>query len=250
MTRWKASAIHLAISATIALIAISLMLLLWYAPPFFSSAGGKQVLLIMLGVDVTLGPLITLIIFNSKKTRKALQFDFAVIAILQFSALIYGANIMFHGRPVFVVYIKDSFDMVLANQLTTEDIGKAKVAEYRSLPLNGPVYVYSELPKDMKERNEVVMAAFSGKDLPLFPQYYQPYAGHESAVGSAAKPMDELRKLNPKQVDEIDNAMRKGDWIESETGFVPLRSKFEDMTVVVNKRDGKILQVLKLQPWN
>lgn len=249
MTRWKASAIHLAISATIALIALSLMLLLWYAPPFFSSAGGKQILLIMLGVDVTLGPLITLIIFNPKKSRKTLLFDFAVIAILQFSALIYGANIMFHGRPVFVVFIKDSFDMVLANQLTTTDIEKAKIAEYRSLPITGPVYVYSEMPNDIKEKNEVVMAAFSGKDLPFFPQYYQPYAGHESAVGLAAKPLAQLKTLNPKQVSEIDNAMRKGGWVESETGFVPLRSKFEDMTVVVNKRDGKILQVLKLQPW-
>lgn len=249
MTRWKASAIHLAISAAIATIALALMLLLWYAPPFFASAGGRQVLLIMLGVDVTLGPLITLIIFNTKKTRKALVFDYIVIGVLQFSALLYGVDVMFHGRPVFVVFIKNSFDMVLANQLNDEDVRRARFAEYRSLPLTGPVYVYSELPADIKERNEVVLAAFSGKDLPVFPKYYQPYAGHEPAVGAAAQPIDTLKKLNPYRVAEIDDTIRRNGWVESEIGFVPLRSKFEDMAVVVNKRDGKVLTMLKMQPW-
>ena len=248
MTRWKASAIHLAISATIAIIALALMLLLWYAPPFFSSAGGRQVLLIMLGVDVTLGPLITLIIFNAQKTRKSLVFDFIVIGILQFSALLYGTSVMFHGRPVFVVFIKNSFDMVLANQLSDVDIRKAKPS-YRSLPLTGPVYVYSELPGNIKERNEVVLAAFSGKDLPVFPQYYQPYAGREGAVGLAAKPIADLKKINPGRIAEIDDAIRRNGWVESKIGFVPLRSKFEDMAVVVNKRDGKILTMLKMPPW-
>ena len=249
MSRWKASAIHLGISLSIALIALTLMLLLWYAPPFFSSAGGRQVLLIMLGVDVTLGPLLTLIIFNNKKSRKALLFDFAVIGILQLSALAYGTNVMFHGRPVFVVFIKDSFDMVLANQLSDEDIGKAPPA-YRSLPVTGPVYVYSRLPDDPKQRNEVVWLAFSaGKDLPFLPRYYQPYAGHEIEVGQAARPIAELRKLNPGRVAEIDGELARNGWVESDIGFVPLRSKFEDMAVVVNKRDGRILKMLKVQPW-
>jgi len=248
MTRWKASAIHLSISATIAVIALTLMLLLWYAPPFFSAAGGRQVLLIMLGVDVTLGPLITLIIFNTKKSRRALVFDLVVIGLLQFSALIYGASVMLHGRPVYVVFIKDSFDMVLASQLSEEDIAKAK-PEYRALPLTGPVYVYSELPGDLKERNEVVLSAFSGKDLPFIPRYYQPYAGHESAVGRSAKSIAELRKLNPRRVTEIDNVILNNGWTESDIGLVPLRSKFEDMAVIVNKRDGKILTMLKMQPW-
>lgn len=248
MTRWKASAIHLSISVAIALVTLTLMLALWYAPPFFSSAGGKEVLLIMLGVDVTLGPLITLIIFTPKKTRKALLFDFVVIGILQFSALVYGVNVMFHGRPVFVVFIKDSFDMVLANQLAEVDIRNAK-PEYRALPVTGPVYVYSEMPTDIKERNEMVFAAFSGKDLPFFPKYYQPYTGRESKVASAAKPLAELKKLNPTRVTEIDSELQHNGWVESEIGFVPLRSKFEDMAVIVDKRDGKILEMLKMQPW-
>lgn len=249
MTRWKASGIHLAISATIALIAVTLMLSLWFAPPFFSAAGGQQVLLIMLGVDVTLGPLITLVIFNLKKTRRALTFDFSIIAVLQFTALIYGMSVMFHARPVFVVFIKDSFDVVVANELKDEDIRNAMLAEYRNLPVDGPKYVFSQMPSDIKERNEIVFAAFKGKDLPLFPKYYQPYTAHAKEAGLAAQAIAELRRLNPSRIDEIDTAIKKGGWNESDVGFLPLRSKFVDMAVLVNKHDGKILSTLDMQPW-
>jgi hypothetical protein len=129
-----------------------------------------------------------------------LTFDFSVIAILQISALIYGASIIFQARPVFVVFSKDSFDLVTANMLSDIDIAKAKNPDYRSLPLTGPVYVYSEMPTDIKESNTMIMNIFSGKDLPQFPQYYQPYADHISAVGQAAKPIAELKKLNHDRV--------------------------------------------------
>lgn len=249
MTRWKAAGIHLALSASIALIAMMLMLFLWFAPPFFSAAGGQRVLLIMLGVDVTLGPLITLIIFNLAKSKRALRFDFSVIAVLQITALIYGLNVMFHARPVFVVFVKDSFDLVIASEINKQDLKLAKLPQFSSLPLTGPVYVYSELPENVQERNQVVFAAFEGKDLPVFPRYYQNYAGHENTISAAAKPLAELKNLNPNRVTEIDAALKSTGLQEADIGFVALRSKFEDMTVLINKHDGKVLDMLKMPPW-
>jgi hypothetical protein len=249
MSRLKAFSIHLSISAAIAASVVALMLLLWYAPPFFSALGGKHVLLILLGVDVTVGPLITLIIFNPLKSRKALTFDLSVIAILQSAALIFGLSVVFEARPVFVVFSKDSFDLVTANMLSKEDVAKAKYPIYRSLPLTGPVYVYSEMPGDIKERNELVWSAFSGKDLPQFPQYYMPYDQHSSAAGLAAKPIAELRKLNPECSAEIDNLIRASGRAESDVGYLPLRAKYHDQAVLVEKSNGKILAQLDVNPW-
>lgn len=248
MSRWKASFIHLSLSATIAVSVLALMLLLWYAPPFFSAVGGYHVLLILLGVDVTIGPLITLIIFNPKKSRKALTFDFSVIALLQISALIYGMSVMFHARPVFVVFSSDSFDLVTANMLNKEDIAKARHPEYRSLPLTGPIYVYSEMPTDIKDRNEVVMSLLSGKDLPQFPQYYQAYAKHMSTAGQAAKPISELKALNPDRLAEIENAVSATGQKEAELGYLPLRTKHKNIVVIVDK-SGKVLTTLQMHPW-
>jgi hypothetical protein len=249
MTRWKASFIHLSLSAMIAIAVVTLTLLLWYTPPFFSAVGGRQILLILLGVDVSLGPLITLIIFNTKKSRKALTFDFSVIALLQITALIYGMNVMFQARPVFVVFSRDSFDLVTANMLSEADIAKAKHPEYRSLPLTGPVYVYTEMPTDIKERNELVFNAASGKDLPQFPQYYQPYVEHMSAAARAAKPIAELINLNPDRVAEIGNAVQATGLTKAELGFLPLRTNHEDIAVVVEISDGKVLTTLPVRPW-
>jgi len=249
MSRWKASLIHLTISASIATMMLALMLLVWYPHPIFAAVGGQQVLLILLGVDVTLGPFITLLIFNTEKSRKALAFDISVIAILQASALIYGMSVVFYARPVYVVFSKDSFDVVTANMLSKEDIAKAKYPDYRSLPLTGPVYVYSEMPTDIKERNEVVLGAFSGKDLPQFPQYYMPYAKHMAAAGQAAKPLAELRKFNPDRITEIDEAIHSCGRNEADLGFLPLRAKYRSLVVLVGKSDGKVLTILRLHPW-
>jgi hypothetical protein len=249
MTRLKAFRIHLVISAAIAASAIGLMLLLWYRPPFFSALGGQHLLLILLGVDIVLGPLITLMIFDPRKSRRALAFDLAVIALLQAAALAYGTGVMFQARPVFVVFSRDSFDLVTANMLSKQDLALTRNPDYRSLPLTGPVYVYTQMPDDIKLRNEVVWGAFSGKDLPLFPQYYQPYGEHGAAAGQAARPVAELKQLNPGQVAEIDDAVRASGRNETEVGFLPLRAKYHDETILVGKSDGRILKLLRMRPW-
>lgn len=249
VTRLKAFSIHLIVSATIAVSVIALMLLLWYKPPFFSALGGTHILLILLGVDVTVGPIITLIIFNHLKSRKALAFDLSVIALLQAAALIYGMSVLFHARPVFVVFSKGSFDLITANMLSDQDIADAKNPAYRSLPLTGPVYVYTEMPRDIKESNEVLLSLTSGKDLPQFPKFYTPYSEHGPAEGRSAQPIAELKQRNPKLAAEIDQAVQASGRAESDVGFVPLRAKFQDQAVLLGKSDGKVLALLEVDPW-
>lgn len=249
MSRWKAAAIHLAISILIALVTLTLMLALWYAPPFFSAAGGRNVLLIMLGVDVTLGPLITLLIFNTKKGIKKLRFDLAVIAILQLSALAYGVNVMFHARPAFVVYSKGSFDLVLASELSDVDLAKVKDPQFGRAPLTGPVYVYTELPKDRLLHNEVVMAAFTGKDLPLFPQYYQTLTPYLPELADLSRSLSELKQYNPYRVSELDSVIAQRGWRDDQVGYLPLRSKFGDIAIVVSRKTGQTVGALDMQPW-
>src|SRR5262245_27659918 len=96
LTRWHASGIHLLISAAIAGIALSVMLLVWYPGPLFEACGGTGLLFILIGVDVVIGPLITLIIFRIGK--RGLRFDLCAIAVLQLSALLFGSYVLFEAR--------------------------------------------------------------------------------------------------------------------------------------------------------
>ena len=92
LNRWTAAAIHLGISALIAITVVAVMLALWYPQPYFDAMGGTGLLKILVGVDVAIGPLLTLIIFDRRK--KSLRFDLSVIAFLQIAALVYGVYIM------------------------------------------------------------------------------------------------------------------------------------------------------------
>ena len=122
------------LSALIAATVVTIMLLVWYPPPYFDAMGGQGLLKILVGVDVTLGPLLTLIIFDPRK--KSLRFDLSVIAALQIAALAYGVWVMFEARPVYTAFAMDRFDIVSANQLDPSDLD-AGPPEYRELPSRG-----------------------------------------------------------------------------------------------------------------
>ena len=67
MSRWKAAGIHLGLSVVVAIGVVLLLYYVWYPQPFFDASGGKFLLMLLVGVDVVLGPLITWIIFDTKK---------------------------------------------------------------------------------------------------------------------------------------------------------------------------------------
>ncbi len=70
MTKRRAFAIHLTASVTIFLIFLGIMFFVWYPAPYFEIDGGWRVLRILAGVDVVLGPLLTLIVFEPGSYRR------------------------------------------------------------------------------------------------------------------------------------------------------------------------------------
>ena len=76
MSSWKhrlrASTIHLAISLLIASLAALLVFGWWYPYPYRELSGGRELFTLVVAVDVVLGPLITLVIFNTTKMRSHL----------------------------------------------------------------------------------------------------------------------------------------------------------------------------------
>ena len=65
--RVRASAAHFLFSAVLAAICVALVYLLWYPAPLGSMSGVSDLVVLMLGVDVVLGPLVTLVVFNTRK---------------------------------------------------------------------------------------------------------------------------------------------------------------------------------------
>src|SRR4029077_20492222 len=113
LNRWKASALHLALSAAIGAAVVPLMLAVWYPQHYFAAMGGTMLILLLIGVDVVIGPLITLIVFDPMK--KGRPFELAVICVCQLGALRYECSVMFNARPVYNAFVVDRFEVVAAN---------------------------------------------------------------------------------------------------------------------------------------
>lgn len=248
LNRWKAAALHLGLSALIAATVVAVMLALWYPQPFFDAMGGTGLLKILIGVDVTLGPLLTLIIFDVRK--KSLRFDLSVIAFLQIAALVYGVYIMFEARPVYAVFVKDRFDMVPANELDPVDLAEAP-PEYRTLPLTGPRVVGTRFPdqSNPEEWNKLVFSGAAGKDIQNFPKYYVPYADAVPTVLAKAEPLAALLKDHPEREAPVRALVAKSGIAQDTLACLPLMGREAVLTAVIDRRDARIVGVLPFDPY-
>jgi hypothetical protein len=245
-TRWQAAPIHLLISAVIATLVVGTMLLVWYPQPYFLAAGGITLVLLLVGVDVVLGPLLTLIVFDPKK--KSLKIDLAIIAALQLAALAYGGWTMFSARPVYVAFAGDRFHLVAANEISPADLDKAAI-EYRSLPLAGPKLVGTKPPDDPGERENLRVAMFMGGTIGLFPQYYVPYSAVARDVVASSKTLATLRQKNPDRVADIDAYIAASGKPENALRYLPMRARRDDVSVIVDPTNGDVQGVLAVDPW-
>lgn len=171
LNRFKASSIHLTLSLLLGVVIFLLFRLVWYPDGLFGISGAAKLLFLIVAVDVTLGPLLTLVVFNPKK--KSLPFDLTVILLLQLSGLAYGVYIMLQSRPVFLVGVTDRFELVAANEVLPEELAKARNHRFNRLSWTGPVLVGAKRPEASELRSQLLFEALAGKpDLDRRPEYY------------------------------------------------------------------------------
>jgi hypothetical protein len=245
-SRWQAAPIHLLISAVIATLVVSSMLLLWYPQPFFTAAGGATLLILMIGVDVIIGPLLTLIVYDPRK--KSLMWDLAIIATLQVAALMYGVYVMFDARPVYAVFAADRFELVSANEIAPADLDKAAY-EYRSLPVTGPKIVGAKFPENANDVANLGVAALMGGSIGLFPQHYTSYDKIVRDVVAKAKPLADLKKRNAEYAAKVDEYVAASHKPEASFSYLPLQSRRTNMTMVLDASTGQVQGVIAIDPW-
>ena len=110
--RLKCFGYHLGLSLLIALASLYLVYFLWYPSPLDKALGVTSIFLLLLGVDVVIGPLLTLMV--AKQGKKTLKMDLLIIGLVQLWALGYGTYTVAQGRPVWMVYNAGRFDLVQA----------------------------------------------------------------------------------------------------------------------------------------
>lgn len=185
MTRLKAFASHLGISLIIFLVLLYLITFIWYPPPFFSTDGGWQGIRIIIGVDLVLGPLLTLIVF--KPGKPGLKFDLTMIGLIQAGALTWGIWTIHHQRAIAAVYVENYFAPVPLYEIKGQGMTLDKLKHFGQHP---PYWVFSNLPNNMDAMQKIRLDALRmGRPLYTFTRYYKP-VDHRAIETMRAKSLD------------------------------------------------------------
>jgi hypothetical protein len=241
-TRWRASGLHLLLSVVVALAVLALLLFVWYPGPMFEAAGGRDLLLILMGVDVVAGPLITLIVFKAGK--RGMKLDLVVIGAVQLAALVYGTHIMFLARPAFIVFVKDQFQVATAVELEPAELEKAKYLQFKYLPRTGPVLAFADFPTDPAESSKLVDLALAGLDIQLFPRYFVPYPERAQEVLAKAWPIARARKEEPQAAKRVDEYLARSGTKEADVRYLRLRAPRAWLAVLIDARTAEPVKML------
>lgn len=246
MSRWKAAAIHLSISALIGLVAATLIFGVWFPPPYSHAAGADRLILLLLGVDIVLGPLLTLIVYRYGKW--GMRFDLWVIGTLQACAFLYGMSVVLGSRPVFVVGAIDRFVLVSAKALDPEDLAEGREPAFRRLSWTGPVVVNALRPDDRSERSDLLFSGLEGKDLELFPKYYARYPENAAPLLERAQPLEALEaKAGARE--RVEAWLARHARERADVVWMPLVGRDADAAILLDRADGRVLDALPIDPW-
>ena len=243
-TAIKSSLIHLTCSLFVAILAAVLVFGLWYPFPYRELAGGRELFIIVMAVDVICGPLLTLVLFNPSKPRAELIRDLGLVAIIQLTALGYGIWTVWQARPLFLVQEIDRFKVIAAPDLEGVDVTKM-LPSLRSGLISGPKVVAIRAPKDQAEREAVLIESIQGgRDYAQRPEFYLPYEGDSASKSlNRAKRLAVFLEKRPEQMDEAVKlaTQRRADitqWM-----YLPVVAR-QDWVAVLNQQ-GQIQGFLK-----
>jgi hypothetical protein len=222
-SRAKAAGIHLIASLLIATLTAALVFLIWFPWPFRIVSGGQELFLLLISIDVMLGPLLTFAVFNRTKPSTELVRDLTVIVLLQLGALGYGLYTVYLARPVVVAFEADRLRVVTDVDVQHDQLLTAP-PQFRELSLTGPKLVGTRESKG-KELLTSVDQSLQGVEVSMRPSYWVPYAESKDRVLKRARGIDVLRKQYPKESAEIDAAVARTGRAESALRFLPLQAR-------------------------
>src|SRR5690606_35549630 len=129
---------HLFVSILIALFVIGLIFFLWYPSPLGGAVGVTHIFLMLLAIDVIVGPVLGLLVY--KEGKKTLKFDLSVIIIIQIAALCYGIFSIEQGRLAWLVFHADRFELVRKNDIILENIDQVQ-PKFQNISWSKPEFV-------------------------------------------------------------------------------------------------------------
>jgi len=222
--------------------AFYLVFFIWYPWPLWRASGVLGIYGLLVLVQLILGPVLTLFLYKNDK-RKFI-FDVFVVLLIQLAAYVYGMAAIAQGRPAWLVFAVDDFEIVRPADLDLEGAGGGR-DEFSSSIRHGPLIIAAIYSEDEEVRFKQKQDELtSGKKLVFEPEAYKAFATQSHRVQAKARGLEELEKFNSKRA--VDDARRE--WPVA-TSWLPLKGARHDMAVLLDK-DAAVVAVADLRPWD
>jgi len=239
LSRFAAAGLHLIASVAVAAAGALLIFRLWYPSPFNLIAGGASLFLLLVAVDVVLGPALTFVIARPGKRLREFRGDLAVIVAVQLLAFGYGIYTIAMARPVYASFEIDRFRVVTAADIESDQLAKAP-AELRSLPWLGPRMIAAVKPTDHDELLKSIELGMAGLDLSMVPANWRSYESQRDAAWRAARPVSALLARYPEMQAELASIAKAEGKNAADLRFLPLLSRQASWVAILAPTDAHI----------
>ena len=239
--------LHFLATAVLAAIAAALIFLVWFPHPFANMVGGTELFGLVVGCDLILGPLITLVIYNPRKTRRQLISDYSVVGAVQIAALVYGVYVVAGTRPVEVAFNRDRLEVVTARDIDAAELAAARAPEYRQLSLTGPRYVSIQVPP--ADAQDALLQSVAGNEEHQRPKFYAPYEAALEQIRKRARTVETLERKFPAYAPALDAAVREAGIAPQSARWLPVHHRKGFWTAIIDGASGRPLSYAPVDPY-
>jgi len=246
--RLKAFGLHILVSALVLTLILGALFLGWYRWPGWYLADVSHVIAVVIGVDLVLGPLVTFLIANSKKSRQVLARDIAMIATVQLMALGYGTTALWQGRPLYYAFSENLLQMVQAYDIDAQELDLAREQHAKLVPhwYSLPRWIWAPLPDDAKERRKIVSSALSGAaDVIEMPRYFKPWEDGLPMLRAHLKNVDNVAYFSRAQKKKLKERMEASGIATDARNCMPLTGRGHPLLAVIDPDSLKVAALFK-----
>ena len=246
--RLKLFSLHLLTSATVLTLILGSLYLGWYRWPGWHLTDVTQVVLVMVCVDVVLGPTLTLIIANKNKPRRELVRDIGIIVVVQLCALIYGSVSLWNGRPLYYAFSENILQLVQAYDIDAKDaeIGRQQNPALAPHWYSLPRWIWAPLPQNAEESQKIVASAVTGgDDVVSLPKYFKPWEDGLPSLRNQLKKVDDVAYFAKSEKKKLKDRMRAAGLPDDQLNTMPLTGRGHPLLAVFDPMTLKITATLK-----
>jgi hypothetical protein len=244
--RLKLFSLHLLSSATVLTLVLGSLYLGWYRWPGWYLTDVTRVIVVMVCVDVVLGPTLTFIIANQKKLRRELTRDIGIIVAIQLCALTYGSVQLWNGRPLYYAFSENVLQLVQAYDIDPSEakLGREQNPELAPHWYSLPRWIWAPLPQDPDERKKIFGAAISGgDDVISMPRYFKRWEEGLPSLRSQLKKVDNVAYFAKSQKKKLKDKIRAAGMADDQPDTMPLTGRGHPLLAVIDPASLKIAAV-------